>query len=101
MLIRVHHIAIICSDYGRSKKFYTEVLQLSFFGEVYRKERGWHSSPDLRQKKPKIKRLKIECIKKKEVQLYFLLLYIYSMLQKCRVFYSGTNRTLYVFATPL
>jgi glyoxylase I family protein len=39
MLSRVHHIAIICSDYERSKKFYTEVLQLSVIREVYRKER--------------------------------------------------------------
>jgi glyoxylase I family protein len=39
MLSRVHHIAIICSDYERSKKFYTEVLQLTVVREVYRKER--------------------------------------------------------------
>jgi glyoxylase I family protein len=39
MLSRVHHIAIICSDYERSKKFYTEVLQLTIVREVYRKER--------------------------------------------------------------
>lgn len=39
MLSRVHHIAIICSDYERSKNFYTEVLQLTVVREVYRKER--------------------------------------------------------------
>ncbi len=39
MLSNVHHIAIICSDYERSKKFYTEVLQLTVIHEVYRKER--------------------------------------------------------------
>ncbi|HLP36813.1 VOC family protein [Lacibacter sp.] len=39
MLQAVHHIAIICSDYHRSKKFYTEVLQLTVIREVYRKER--------------------------------------------------------------
>lgn len=39
MLNRIHHIAIICSDYQRSKKFYTEVLQLTIIREVYRKER--------------------------------------------------------------
>jgi glyoxylase I family protein len=39
MLQAVHHIAIICSDYDRSKKFYTEVLQLTVIREVYRKER--------------------------------------------------------------
>ncbi|REG91419.1 SMU1112c/YaeR family gloxylase I-like metalloprotein [Algoriphagus antarcticus] len=35
----IHHIAIICKDYGRSKKFYTEVLGLEIIREVYRKER--------------------------------------------------------------
>lgn len=35
----VHHIAIICSDYERSKKFYTKVLGLQVIREIYRKER--------------------------------------------------------------
>ncbi len=35
----VHHIAIICSDYQVSKKFYTETLGLSIIAEHYRKER--------------------------------------------------------------
>lgn len=35
----VHHIAIICSDYQRSKKFYTEVLGLTVLAEYYREER--------------------------------------------------------------
>ena len=35
----VHHIAIICSDYNRSKEFYTEVLGFSIVNEYYRKER--------------------------------------------------------------
>ncbi len=35
----LHHIAIICSDYERSKKFYTEVLGFEVLNEVYRKER--------------------------------------------------------------
>ncbi|MBN3518465.1 VOC family protein [Algoriphagus lutimaris] len=39
-LSRVHHIAIICSDYQLSKKFYTEVLGLKIIREVYRKERA-------------------------------------------------------------
>jgi len=38
-LLHVHHIAIICKDYERSKKFYTEVLGLAVQQEVYRKER--------------------------------------------------------------
>ena len=36
----VHHIAIICSDYERSKKFYTEVLGLTIIEETFRKERN-------------------------------------------------------------
>ena len=39
MIKRVHHIAIICGDYKISKKFYTEVLELTIVNEVYRKER--------------------------------------------------------------
>ncbi|MGN6420196.1 MAG: SMU1112c/YaeR family gloxylase I-like metalloprotein [Pseudobacter sp.] len=35
----VHHIAIICSDYNRSKDFYTRVLGFSIVREVYREER--------------------------------------------------------------
>jgi glyoxylase I family protein len=38
-LKNVHHIAIICSDYAKSKAFYTEVLGLQIIREVYRKER--------------------------------------------------------------
>jgi len=37
--MKIHHIAIICSDYKVSKKFYTEVLGLSIIREVYREER--------------------------------------------------------------
>ncbi|RVU02963.1 VOC family protein [Mucilaginibacter limnophilus] len=36
---RVHHIAIICSDYAKSKQFYTEVLGLTIVSEVYREQR--------------------------------------------------------------
>lgn len=39
-LNRVHHIAIICSDYERSKRFYTEVLGLRIVREVFRAERN-------------------------------------------------------------
>lgn len=38
-LKQVHHIAIICSDYERSKKFYTEVLGFTIQQEVYRAAR--------------------------------------------------------------
>ena len=39
MLKNIHHIAIICSDYEMSKKFYTEVLGLTIIQEIYRTER--------------------------------------------------------------
>jgi len=35
----IHHIAVICSDYEKSKTFYTEILGLEVIQEVYRKER--------------------------------------------------------------
>ncbi len=40
LLKSVHHIAIICSDYERSKKFYTEVLGFEILAENYRSERN-------------------------------------------------------------
>ena len=39
MLNKIHHIAIICSDYEVSKKFYTEILGLEIIRETLRKER--------------------------------------------------------------
>ena len=38
-ILRVHHVAVIASDYGRSKAFYTEVLGLTVIREVHRAER--------------------------------------------------------------
>ena len=38
-LNKVHHIAIICSDYQRSLDFYTHVLGLRVLVEHYREER--------------------------------------------------------------
>ena len=35
----VHHVAIICSDYEKSKAFYTEVLGLEILAENYRANR--------------------------------------------------------------
>ena len=35
----VHHVAVICSDYPASRRFYTEVLGLSIVRETYRQER--------------------------------------------------------------
>ena len=39
ILQRIHHVAIICSDYSRSKKFYTEVLGLKIIRETFREHR--------------------------------------------------------------
>lgn len=36
---RLHHIAIICSNYEVSKRFYTEVLGFQIDQEVYREKR--------------------------------------------------------------
>ena len=38
-IIQVHHIAIICSDYTRSKTFYTKVLGFDIVREVYQEAR--------------------------------------------------------------
>lgn len=35
----IHHIALICSDYEKSKHFYTAILGLEIMQEVYREER--------------------------------------------------------------
>lgn len=39
MLQGIHHIAVICADYARSKAFYTDVLGLEPIRETYRSER--------------------------------------------------------------
>jgi glyoxylase I family protein len=39
MLKRIHHAAIICSDYEASKRFYTDTLGLQIVAENYRAER--------------------------------------------------------------
>ena len=38
-LTNIHHIAIICSNYEVSKKFYTEILGLQIMAEHFRAER--------------------------------------------------------------
>lgn len=40
MFKKVHHIAIICSDYPKSKEFYVNKLGLEIIREIYRKERN-------------------------------------------------------------
>ncbi|MFT2110017.1 VOC family protein [Marinomonas sp. 2405UD68-3] len=39
MFKRIHHAAIICSDYAVSKHFYTHILQLDIVAENYREAR--------------------------------------------------------------
>jgi glyoxylase I family protein len=38
-LLRIHHAAIICSNYERSKHFYTQVLGLKILAENFREAR--------------------------------------------------------------
>lgn len=40
MLQGIHHAAIICSDYEKSKRFYTTILGLTVIAENYRAERN-------------------------------------------------------------
>jgi glyoxylase I family protein len=40
ILNKIHHIAIICSNYERSKYFYTNILELKIVKETYRQERN-------------------------------------------------------------
>ena len=39
MLDAIHHVALICTDYDRSRRFYVELLGLDLIREVYREER--------------------------------------------------------------
>jgi glyoxylase I family protein len=41
-LLGLHHVALICSDYTASKRFYTEVLGLEIVAETYRAARNSH-----------------------------------------------------------
>lgn len=36
---KIHHVAIICSDYEASKHFYTRIVGLTILAEYYREER--------------------------------------------------------------
>ncbi|CAH0537025.1 SMU1112c/YaeR family gloxylase I-like metalloprotein [Vibrio marisflavi] len=40
MFERIHHVAIICSDYQKSKHFYTQVLGFKIIAENFRAERN-------------------------------------------------------------
>lgn len=37
--VEIHHVAIICSDYQKSKQFYVEILGFSILQETYRADR--------------------------------------------------------------
>ncbi len=39
-LLGIHHVAIICSNYARSKRFYMETLGCTLLAENYRAERS-------------------------------------------------------------
>jgi glyoxylase I family protein len=39
-LKKIHHVAIICSDYEKSKDFYINILGLKIVSEVFREERN-------------------------------------------------------------
>jgi glyoxylase I family protein len=39
-LNKIHHVAIICSDYERAKKFYTKILGFTIVEETYRQARN-------------------------------------------------------------
>ena len=38
-ILKLHHVAIICSNYQKSKQFYTEVLGFEIAQEIYREDR--------------------------------------------------------------
>ncbi|MCK9616883.1 MAG: VOC family protein [Lentimicrobiaceae bacterium] len=40
VFLSIHHIAVICSDYQKSKEFYVNILKLKIIAEFYRKERN-------------------------------------------------------------
>jgi glyoxylase I family protein len=40
LLKSIHHVALICSDYARSRTFYSETLGLPIVREVYREARA-------------------------------------------------------------
>jgi len=44
---RIHHVAIICSDYDRSRRFYAEVMGFTVIREVFREARmSWKCDLD-------------------------------------------------------
>lgn len=48
ILKRIHHIAIICCDYKKSKAFYTNILGFKVEKEIYRRKRkSWKADLSL------------------------------------------------------
>ena len=45
-LNKIHHVAVICSDYEKSKHFYTDVLGMKIVSENYREGFVFFSDPD-------------------------------------------------------
>jgi glyoxylase I family protein len=39
-IAKIHHIAIICTDYARSKHFYVDILKLPIIAETFRSDRN-------------------------------------------------------------
>jgi glyoxylase I family protein len=37
---KIHHVAIICSNYNESKKFYVDILKFSVINEIFRSDRN-------------------------------------------------------------
>jgi glyoxylase I family protein len=37
---KIHHVAIICSDYHKSKRFYVDILKFSIICETFRSDRN-------------------------------------------------------------
>jgi len=47
-LKKIHHIAIICSNYKKSKAFYTDILGFKLESEIYRRKRkSWKADLSL------------------------------------------------------
>lgn len=61
-LNKIHHVAVICSDYAKSKHFYTDVLGMKIMSENYRKERDnlclcdWNKMPCAEHNKNRLTR---------------------------------------------
>ncbi len=47
-MLSIHHVAIICADYARSRRFYVDILGFPVVAEVWRAERrSWKCDLDV------------------------------------------------------